>query len=51
MRGLPDRSSGNGRGARGVNDKVTRGEGAQAKGGAGARRDDQLGVHEGLVDR
>jgi hypothetical protein len=44
MRGEPDRSSGEGLGARGVNDKVVWGEGTQARGGAGAREADRSRV-------
>jgi hypothetical protein len=51
MRGEPDRSSGEGLGARGVNDKVVWGEGTQARGGAGAREADRLGAHPGSVSR
>jgi hypothetical protein len=51
MRGEPDRSGSEGLGARGVNDKVVWGEGARARGGAGAREVGQLGAHPRSVSR
>jgi hypothetical protein len=49
MRGEPDRSGTEGLGVRGVNDKVVWGEGARARGGAGAHEAGRLGAHPGSV--